>query len=123
MAQKAEAYIQPHPVEDFPSTVDKKRKMDGEDVYPAGLAPPVHVSHFSKEAVKSSARLPVRQDHVSTVEARPRPRLYLVENAETPILLSEDDGVLAGHVFRIWQQVAEANRSKHVVAKRLLSTS
>ena len=81
--------------------VDKKRKMDGEDVYllPDKLLQCTSVIS-SKEAVKVVSKIAekVAEEHgASTVEALSKAKTYLVENAETADSFSPQD--LGSDVF------------------------
>ncbi len=118
MAQKAEAYALIR-LSDFSiHFVDKKRKMDGEDVYllPDRLLQCTSVIS-SKEAVKVVSKIAekVAEDHgASTVEALSKAKTYLVENAENADSFSPQD--MGADVFdsspamaqEFQQQVAEA---------------
>ena len=117
-AQKAEAYALIR-LNDFSiHFVDKKRKMDGEDVYllPDRLLQCTSVIS-SKEAVKVVSKIAekVAEDHgASTVEALSKAKTYLVENAENADSFSPQD--MGADVFgsspamaqEFQQQVAEA---------------
>lgn len=100
-AQKAEAYALIR-LNDFSiHFVDKKRKMDGEDVYllPDKLLQCTSVIS-SKEAVKVVSKIAekVAEEHgASTVEALSKAKTYLVENAETADSFSPQD--LGSDVF------------------------
>ena len=94
-AQKADAYALIR-LSDFSiHFVDKKRKMDGEDVYllPDKLLQCTSVIS-SKEAVKVVSKIAekVAEEHgASTVEALSKAKTYLVENAETADSFSPQD--------------------------------
>lgn len=100
-AQKADAYALIR-LSDFSiHFVDKKRKMDGEDVYllPDKLFQCTSVIS-SKEAVKVVSKIAekVAEEHgASTVEALSKAKTYLVENAETADSFSPQD--LGSDVF------------------------
>ena len=107
MAQKAEAYALIR-LSDFSiHFVDKKRKMDGEDVYllPDRLLQCTSVIS-SKEAVKVVSKIAekVAEDHgASTVEALSKAKTYLVENAENADSFSPQDmGPTSSAARRPW---------------------